>query len=275
MVYKLYSPVETHTCDYGIDFTEGAGYTEDADTAAVYVAAGYTKVDATYFSEYDKLPVATLKAMADEKGIAYDAETATKATIVASFIAADYPVVAAQAIIELAKITDVSVETVPFGTADTQEGMEAAMLVLANAAISEGYTATLSGTSYTTPTWVGSFTVTKDDTPADYATDASDRTLTMVTTVNSAIAELAKITDAGVETLPSGTENTQVAVEAAMLVLADALVGEGFTPSIVDGSTYDTGTGAWVGKFGVQSDTLTPDYSEDASDRSLTIVISE
>ena len=87
--------------------------------------------------------------------------------------------------------------------------------------------------------------------------------------------ELEKIADADVDDLPVGTDNTKVAVEAGMLVLAQAEVGAGFTVSIVSGSTYDTGTGNWVGKFFVQSDTHPLDFVADAANRTITIVIPE
>lgn len=276
-VYKLYAPVESHTVDYGVDFINGAGYTEDADVAALYDAKGYKVVESTYFSEYDKLPLATLQAMATEWGIAWNANT-KKYTLVAALVSADSSEVGAGAIVELAKITDNGVRTVPFGTANTKAGVEAAMLVLANDAIGAGYTATISGVSYNTGSgaWVGKFTVTSDTRPANTATDASNRTLTVVITANSAIAELAKITDEGVKTVPNGTANTEEGVNAAMIVLAEALVGAGFTVTIdADVSTYDTGTKEWVGKFTVSNDTLIPDTVTDASNRTFTVIFAE
>lgn len=88
------------------------------------------------------------------------------------------------ATIELAKVTDLVVTTVPFGTANTKSGVEAAILVLANAAIdSANYTVTiLAGSTYNTGTnaWAGKFVVTNNTTPANTKTDAVNRAITVV-----------------------------------------------------------------------------------------------
>ena len=83
---------------------------------------------------------------------------------------------------ELAKVTDVGVSTVPFGTADNKAAIETAILVLANALIdSANYTVTIAeGATYTSPTWEGKFVVTNDTTPLNFAEDAEARELTIV-----------------------------------------------------------------------------------------------
>jgi len=179
---------------------------------------------------------------------------------------------------ELAKILDVTVETLPNTTANTKEAVEAAMLVLADAAIGAGYTPTIeTGSTYSTATrvWAGKFRVSTDARPLDFTIDASARSLDIVATGASAATELAKIADGDVANLPVGTANTKVGVEGAMLVLAQAEVGAGFTVSIVDGSTYDTNTKNWAGKFHVVSDTHPLDFVADAANREITVTIAE
>lgn len=92
---------------------------------------------------------------------------------------------------------------------------------------------------------------------------------------STAATELAKITDVGVKTVPFGTANTKAGVEAAMLVLANALDAAGYTVTIAAGSTYNTGTKAWTGKF-VETNNATPlNTVTDAADRSFTVIIAE
>lgn len=205
-------------------------------------------------------------ADADENDTATDANNRTLA-IVPTTVSSDT---------ELAKITDVSVETLPNTTANNQSAVEAAMLVLADAAIAAGYTPTIEAAStYVTATriWTGKFRVSTDARPLDFTIDASARSLDILATGASAATELAKIADGDVDNLPIGTEDTKVGVEGAMLVLAQAKVGAGFTVSIVDGSTYDIGTNNWVGKFHVVSDTHPLDFVADAANREITVTI--
>lgn len=179
---------------------------------------------------------------------------------------------------ELAKILDATVETLPNTTANSQSAVEAAMLVLADAAIAAGYTPTIEAAStYVTATriWTGKFRVSTDARPLDFTIDAAGRSLDIVATGAGAAAELAKIADGDVDDLPIGTANTKVGVEGAMLVLAQAEVGAGFTVSIVSGSTYDTDTKNWVGKFHVVSDTHPLDFVADAANREISITIAE
>lgn len=173
-------------------------------------------------------------------------------------------------IAELAKLTDGTLETIPYATINDEAGVEAAIIVLAEAATSAGFTTTLSGT-YASPVWTGKVTVTSDTTATDTTTDAENRTLHMEVTPNSATAELAKITDVGVETVPDVTLNTKAGVEAAMLTLADGLIGEGFTPS-VSGSSYDDVTKVWTGKFSVVDDAQALAVATDAANRTLDII---
>ena len=84
--------------------------------------------------------------------------------------------------------------------------------------------------------------------------------------------ELAKILDVTVETLPNTTANTKAGVEAAMLTLAQAAVAAGYTVSIESGSTYNTGTRAWAGKFKVRTNARPLDFTIDASNRALDLV---
>lgn len=205
-------------------------------------------------------------ADADENDTATDANNRSLA-IVPTTVSSDT---------ELAKITDVSVETLPNTTANSQSAVEAAMLVLADAAIAAGYTPTIEAAStYVTATrvWTGKFRVSTDARPLDFTIDASARSLDILATGASAATELAKIADGDVDNLPIGTEDTKVGVEGAMLVLAQAKVGAGFTVSIVEGSTYDIDTNNWVGKFKVTSDTHPLDFVSDAANREITVTI--
>lgn len=88
MGYKIYAPNEDHTCDYGVDFFFGAGFTEDLAAADLFEAKGYTVVEnAAALSEFDKLPTAVLKAFAEEFEVTLE-EDATKKEIVDALIAA-------------------------------------------------------------------------------------------------------------------------------------------------------------------------------------------
>ncbi|MEA5058303.1 MAG: hypothetical protein VB047_12210, partial [Anaerotignum propionicum] len=91
---------------------------------------------------------------------------------------------AAGATSELAKVTDAVVTTVPNGTTNDKASIEAAMLVLANAAVdSANYTVTIaSGSAYDagTKAWTGKFVVTNKTTPANTKTDAANRNITVV-----------------------------------------------------------------------------------------------
>jgi len=89
----------------------------------------------------------------------------------------------------------------------------------------------------------------------------------------TAQAELAKVTDVAVATVPFGTANTKAGVEAAMLVLAKALVAANYTVTIGAGSTYDDATGVWEGVFVVTKDTTPLNTATDEAARSITVTI--
>jgi hypothetical protein len=88
-----------------------------------------------------------------------------------------------------------------------------------------------------------------------------------------AIAQLAKVTDVAVTTVPLNTTNDKTNIEAAMLVLANAAVDTGYTVTIAEGSTYNTGTNAWAGEFTVTNDTTATNTRTDAGNRTITVVI--
>ncbi|MBU3190284.1 hypothetical protein K9O30_01860 [Clostridium bowmanii] len=89
-----------------------------------------------------------------------------------------------------------------------------------------------------------------------------------------ATAEIAKVSDAIVKTVPSGTTNDKTNIESAMLALANAAVDSvNYTVTIDNGSTYDIATNAWSGKFVVTSKTISANTKTDASTRSITVVI--
>ena len=279
------------------------------------------------------------------------------------------------AIIELANIKDAVVKTLPIGTENTQSGVEAAMLVLANAAVNSNYKVTIAADStYNSQTkaWAGKFVVTHKDTAEDAITDKVNRKITVVITpevvakiskatatngtiiivldkvptatpvagdftatskigtatasalttsnfvwnpstktvtytftaldvttssqsvvvavtykgaakpatafvipaVNAgAITELAKVKDTVVKTVINGTDNTQSGVETAMLVFANAAVNSAYTVTIGTGSTYDSQTKKWTGKFVVTHKDTAANTMTDKADRKITVVI--
>ena len=177
---------------------------------------------------------------------------------------------------ELAFITDAVVITVPYGTANTQVAVEAAMLKLANTEIASGYTATiLAGSTYSTVSkiWTGKFKVTNNLVSANTATDVATRNFTVFTAVDTtaAAAQLTKVTNTVVGTVPFGTVDSQATVEAAMVALATKELDTGFTAYIVAGSTYSTVSKLWTGKFGV-TQTATTATVTDAAYRSFTVI---
>jgi hypothetical protein len=98
-------------------------------------------------------------------------------------------------------------------------------------------------------------------------------TVTLSSSPTGATTELAKVTDAVVATVPHGIENTQVAVEAAMIAKAQAVVATGYTVAISTGSTYDVGTNAWAGEFIVTNNNNVTNTKTDAAARNITVVI--
>ena len=192
---------------------------------------------------------------------------------------------------ELAKITNTVVGTLPFGTADAQfsattpptTGVEDAMLVLARAVVSPNYNVTIAaGSTYSPVTnlWVGKFVVTSKTLGInDMKTDADYRgiVIAFATSTEGAVNKLSLITDAGVQTLPYTVANTQAAVEAAMLVkaqaLVDGVVASEYTVSIAAGSAYSPVTKAWVGKFTVTNNTTPADTATHLSFRMFIVSI--
>jgi len=95
--------------------------------------------------------------------------------------------------------------------------------------------------------------------------------IAFVETANS-MPELYKITNASVTTVPFGTTNTKVAIETAMLILANAELTAGYTASI-ESSSYTIATKEWVGKFKVTETADTTDTATDGMVRHITVVI--
>lgn len=87
------------------------------------------------------------------------------------------------------------------------------------------------------------------------------------------LAELAKIHDVDIDSVPFGTSNTKSAIEAAILVIANGLVGAGYTVTIMAGSTYATGTGIWTGKFTVTNNATPLNTISDTTIRTITVTI--
>ncbi len=207
------------------------------------------------------------------------ANTATDAAYRTATVATS--VSTAGATSELAKVTNASIATVPYGTNITTAGtaqatVEGLIKSSALADLDAGYTVTIApGSTYSTATklWTGELTVTETATGAT-ATDSTYRTITIATGADTtgATLALANITTASVQTLPSGTANTQAGVESAILVLANSEVGTGYTVTIAPGSSYNTVTKAWSGKFIVTNNT-TP--SNTVTDAARTFIVAQ
>jgi hypothetical protein len=70
---RIYAPNESHNCDYGVDFYNGAAAVPDANTALVawFTAKGYTVVPAVdVLSPWDYLKTEELAALAPYVGVA-------------------------------------------------------------------------------------------------------------------------------------------------------------------------------------------------------------
>ena len=121
--------------------------------------------------------------------------------------------IAAGASVELAKITNDVVKTVPFGTENTKAGVETAMLVLANAAVdSVNYTVNIAeGSTYEGNAWTGKFVVTNKTVATDTKTDEAERSITVE------IAAFVPVTD--ITDVPTtATAGTEVDLTVAKVV---------------------------------------------------------
>lgn len=83
---------------------------------------------------------------------------------------------------QLALILDEDLDTVPFGTANNKGAIETELLIIANGALDEGWSATIEdGSTYddVTGDWEGAFRVSNDETPLNTAFDAPAREITV------------------------------------------------------------------------------------------------
>lgn len=106
---RIYALNESHECDYGVDFVNGAAAVPDANTALVnwFVHNGYIVVPGSdTLSPWDLLPVEQLRIFAPYAGI--DPAGMTKATLVAA--------------IETALITLMKIEIAEFDEIDDIDG---------------------------------------------------------------------------------------------------------------------------------------------------------
>lgn len=95
--------------------------------------------------------------------------------------------------------------------------------------------------------------------------------LITIDTATSA-AELDKILDVELETVPFGTEDTLAGVTAAILVLAAALIDDAnYAVAAVEGATYTDGV--WTGKLAVYCKSTPLNAVVDAENRELTVTI--
>lgn len=169
----------------------------------------------------------------------------------------------------------------PIGTANTKSAIEAILLAELQTVVDEGeakaYTVSFVSSAYNTGTgvWGGKFKVVKDDDANDTATDATARALLF-----GAFVAMKLVTDEVITTVPNGTADTKVGVEAAMLILANAAIAAmpGYVVSVNSApvSTYNEDTNAWAGKLKiVETANAATNLFIDASARAITVVIAE
>ena len=178
------------------------------------------------------------------------------------------------AISELANINVPSVTIdVPLDDPTAQQEAVAQAIAAAQAQVDPGYTVSFVPTGYNpNGTLTGTFTVTNNTDPTDTATDASDRTITVLSTATDAAGELAKINVTTV-TIPVPLDDPiaqQTAVNQA-IVAAQAQVDPGYTVSFTP-TGYDSTNGLLTGTFTVTNTTDPADTATDPADRTITVV---
>lgn len=102
---RIYSPNESHSCDYGVDFIFGVAAVPDADTNTIgwFQNKGYTVVSGSdTLSPWDMLPVEQLRIFAPYAGI--DPTGMTKSALVAAI---------ETALITLMKIEIIAFDAIP------------------------------------------------------------------------------------------------------------------------------------------------------------------
>lgn len=102
---RIYSPNESHSCDYGVDFIFGVAAVPDADTNTIgwFQNKGYTVVSGSdTLSPWDMLPVEQLRIFAPYAGI--DPTGMKKSALVAAI---------ETALITLMKIEIIAFDTIP------------------------------------------------------------------------------------------------------------------------------------------------------------------
>ncbi|MFT5871812.1 MAG: hypothetical protein ACI8WT_000736 [Clostridium sp.] len=182
----------------------------------------------------------------------------------------------AGALEEVAKITVANIGPVTVGDIDS-------VLAKAKALVDGAYTVSVKAVDATCITIDGKavvagsgqivFTVVKTSALKNTA-DTEALNINVLAINAGAVIELGKVTDEVVTTVPSGTTNDQTSIEAAMLVLANAAVDSAnYTVTIETGSTYDTATNAWSGKFVVTNITTGANTKTDTGVRNITVVI--
>lgn len=85
--HKIYADNEARTCDYGVDFTEGVALVGTDAEKDAWVSRGYAYTTAAALSEFDKLPVATLRAINAELGLDDEALLTKKDLVTAMIVA--------------------------------------------------------------------------------------------------------------------------------------------------------------------------------------------
>jgi hypothetical protein len=157
-VAKIYSPNESHNCDYGVDFINGVAAVADANTKLIawFTAKGYTVVAGTdTLTNWDKMTSAELAVIAPYMGI--DPVGKTKAVLVAA--------------IETALLTLMKIEITAFDAIADVAGGTVAVPTYANAtavkaALATTVVATIGGGKATVPVTAWVDTDTYDKTTA-------------------------------------------------------------------------------------------------------------
>lgn len=104
--------------------------------------------------------------------------------------------------LELAKITDIWIATLPHGTSNTKSAVESAIIVLANAMINVNYTVTIdSWSTYndSTNAWVWTLVVTHNSIAVNIKKDNNPRSITITIIVDSTPVHTSKTFDSAAD----------------------------------------------------------------------------
>jgi len=156
---------------------------------------------------------------------------------------------------ELAKISVPSVTiNVPLNDPTAQQAAVAQAIAAAQTQLDPGFTVSFTPTSYSPGALTGTFTVTNNTNPADTATDAAARPITVLSTVTNAAMELTKISVPSVViNVPLNDPTAQQAAVTQAVAAAQAQVNPAYTVSFTP--TGYNPSGILTGAFTVTNNT--------------------